>query len=471
MEFNPSMQAEVILRKCLMVEQPAQVDQHYRPYETSFNLEIARHLGETTRVGAGTYSSGALRNSAVGLIQPASVAQGVLPIVNGWREKRVAVFIEAEIRTRSGSYKEVITGFSDHVGVTPTGAIDHRMLVYPNNYLKYRTTQIRNVTGVHHHAAVDANDQILRPINAGENAYGLRPKDSLAYLSYGDWGAGNDLYDSRVMVKEQGILSDRKNQLPSEYLSKTLTGFNTAMNMLEGFGGEESRYATAAEEVQEHSYALTNLFTLLDNECGYLRTGCFDMGSLLRLFPDRNDGTYHYMAMGPASITDYAQCTESWGKTSREAKIAFSLSNIVPSIISSFLTVSYSFQITNMTPDSQLYLGPLGPPSPMFEGIDDQNRMAAMDARLAAEIAAVLRVNDVGAFDIKCTCNLFGNSLVEIAIDGNNMIPFSTPNYCDSITSPLQSLSMGQGKQFAGDIRSAIDTVFQETRQSDMHHY
>ena len=269
MSANMQPQVSTVLRKCILQEQPGHASQHYRPYETNYTDDIASKIASTQRGASSTFAPGILRDGATGLIQPSSVTQGELGIANGWGERRAAIFLEIESTSSYGTVREVISGFTDHVGMTATGAIDQRMKIWPNNYIKYRVSTATNSTGVHASASVDQNTQILHGLGQEQN-YGLRPTDAFAYMSHQQFDS--DVLDPRVSINVAGMTSDRKNTIPSQYLHKVFKGYQEANNDMSGFGGDNYLYNMAADGAAETDPNTYPFFRMMDNACGYFST-------------------------------------------------------------------------------------------------------------------------------------------------------------------------------------------------------
>jgi len=470
--MNHFYQPTLTLKRMFFVEQAAQGQQHYRPFDTTFNSEIELELQNiSSRVmdGSGSLSAPALNGVANKLFTPRVQSSGQLDIANGWQERRFAVYMLIEVSRPTGKAYEMLTGFTDKVDASHNGFLDPGMFIWFNGFMPYEIMATQTAMGIENHATSDRKlSQVLNPIAlAGHgqvDGVGMRPQDTLLTMGQGSLTMYDaNVVDSRTSLNNKVCMSKTGNVRSGQFLSGVLNSYNMAMNDDDcGYGSEDFTCNHAAENLREATHTNSQFLTEMDRRCGYATTRTVTLGDVQQLWPDYNDGTYAIQFLGNGEIVDMAQHSMDWGMSTIETKIAYTLTHLVPTILGDFFISGFSFEMSNQNMTNSPALAPTSDPISMFSEVPiNPMKMMALERVLIDEIMAACVVPNCTLFTINVSCNLMGNVDINLSIDGKEWCVFSAPAFCNSITTPVVGVSQDQLNNVASDLRLAIDSTFQ----------
>ncbi|AHI60395.1 hypothetical protein RAY_244 [Erwinia phage vB_EamM_RAY] len=310
-----NIQFEGYVEKAAICRTPAYQDMYRRPYSMNISQDTASVIGN---MSAGVdYSRERLAPIAASVIAPQTYVESVCNVPEGWGSER-CLFILKIVHGRPGDQGlnkrvQYLTGYTSHMGMMPSQMRANDVVVDDNMRLFFNTSMLFNETshidgygrklvtamplmasqlvmgqhgGVHGH-----NDRTLRPedvysaINVGQ----LIQQNNQYDQSRGTNGPIGQLYDGRTAFQpgQPYKLSQLNNLVPSNYLSKVLTGAATEQLTL---GGQRANPADTSNQIATglNEGYLSNDLTLqhILDRTG-LRENCsITFGELRRILPN-----------------------------------------------------------------------------------------------------------------------------------------------------------------------------------------
>jgi len=468
-----SIQVDVV--KAFFIAVPGEHPMHYRPMVMTFDDNSFRQMRDITANGL-TLDHAALRQVSRNIISQSRQSQGVIGIDNGWGTQRFAFYILFRITTPARTSDEILTGYTDHLGMSelngPSSRVwDQNMTLSINSHMRVHTTETygthgsqlvyagRDVNQVLRPTYVQLNDQ---PINMTESSIAMRPVDTLHRLQVEKMGGADTVHDVRGRIAigdgSYGVSSSRKNELSSQYLSKILQSYSNAHRQTNGMGGEVMTTGTAASYAREISLDSSVLFRHLGQYSSYAHAGYLTFGELVRMFPYVEQNIQVVMP-GRGSIVSNAEDTHGWGAPDEITNVAHALSHTIPAILSDCLAVSSTFTIHNRTINGQPDIA-VEALQPMFDSVADERIYPAFCESILNDVIPELFPYNETDFLIQMRCSLFGSSRIEVSINGSPLTPYTAPNYADGLTASSIGANDAQLADTAIKTGGMLDAVF-----------
>lgn len=504
--FNAAVsQADTELMACRVIEQPGQVDQHYRPFNTNYTENIENQLlelndrmifdtsihGMDARVRA-PIRSAEVSNLGAQMFVASDVAVKPIGIVGGWGERRASINLQFRTDSATGTVYEYLSGFTDHFGATLAGNYDPNMIVWFNNYIRIRVTTSMTPQGRVMTPTIEANTQILSQATMNQTGIGdpsrnhltytMRARETMRNITILEHGISHQMNIVRPGIEiSKPTMVARQEVIPGDYVATILNSMNEVNGQQQVFdntmqfnaGIENVRgmeFSQAADKIKSPEAMHSNIFRKLEAICGFMQTGFIRMGDLLANWPDYNDGRYTTTFIQNGELNDLRNTSESWGKITPfgESRVAFTLSHVVPALMARTMTGYVDFEMTNMTIDGSVQIAVMGGNgtagyAPLFQEMSIPELFHRFMADLKSEVHETIVgcMGGQGVYHLKMTSNLYGNSMITISLNGNPAVPYSAPNFCNALTNPTVAANHEQVFQFAGDVRKVIDTACQ----------
>lgn len=436
---SPVITRPTDLTRALLIYVPAHQDQYYRPFEATLNGENLTRFNRNTNGGT-AINSNAIIDVASSIISPTATPQGNVMIANGFDNPKLAFFLEFTSKNVTGGYnvREIVTGFTDHVGVTENGFIDPNMVFYVNSRMELKDTSYRNAAGFHQCHHIAQNAEIL-PVVQQHGVAPLRPEDVLAVAQSAEilGTTGGTLFDNRANMAVIPRASNRNNTIPSYYLSKLVDGVvvnakNIAMGMETGNGDLWQNSISAVETgAYELSPFVNNMGISNIQNCNR-----FTFAEINAAWPKPHDFWTVNIPKASNRVTDLRQMTEHWRGGLIETQLAYSLTHALPALMSRLMLIHVEVDVTNMTMDNSARATVLNHTG-MFDQAITPAHIQHLENQILIDIVRGIINNKVGVFHIRMNVNLLSNSFFNISVNGQPAIPFAAPMYCEAFYSPM----------------------------------
>ncbi len=301
----------------------------------------------------------------------------------------------------------------------------------------------------------------------------LRPSDLMYNLSSQNKAAtmgvalGQQFVDSRMAVDL--CKSNRANTVPSYYLNKTTEGLLYGINteVQQPSSTTYSPYDTAGARVEEHSIYGDRFFSLLAHDFGYHQQGFITWGDICRAHSELLMQGVTYMVN-----RSQAQKQDIWlsnrgdfdtmvGDRRPQTALVNQIMQSLPGTLISSLMSFARVHVTNMTPNGQLVVTITDPIS--YVNLGSQyliSKIPYLEQRLQAVVFSDIGFNQYIPFDAWFTVDVFGESFVRIAFNGDqHYTPYSFASYCDAMSSMMVSTN----GQALGKISNDLDFLIKQT--------
>lgn len=454
---------EVEITKAILIWVPPQNEQYYRPYEANLNGSNMHRMKDATENGS-NLSSVAMAHAASDILSPSITPKEQLVIPGGLGSSRFAFFIECTSKNLYGNRRELITGFTDHDGITATGAIDPNMNLHINNIVEIGEADKVGANGVMQRSLLSSS-QVLAERPVTNDIFSMRPEDVVCAGQFSiaaEAGLSNVSIDTRNAINGgvKAKLSTRNNVIPSKYLSTVTNGLVSALAGEGVIGGMEevgsSVYVDAVNNLRETSVLLGNFYTELGLNDSF-STHTVRFSQISSVWPRPNDFWSKIMPRPGETITSPIETSEHWRGSNIATNIAFSLTHAVPALMSSIMLLKLEVSITNMNLTGQPEVVILNH-TPMFSGTVLHMHLVHLVNQIELEIINGILRNKVNLFDIHMNIDLLKNSKIDISVNGEQSIPFVAPLFCDSYYSPV----LGLERSSMSELNSAVELMVSE---------
>lgn len=476
------MYSDFRVTRCVMKQTTRYDEVALRPYTTNYDRSIEHFLMETTE-GGNNVSSQSLSAAANQFLQPSAVAKGVADIANGFNEQRFSFMIEV-VDDRGGlssGNRYIVTGYTDHVGVVQNmgrQAIDPNMKLFINNIFMMRDTKINTPNGVQIRSNMVDNMHVLIDPKHHDfygkkfDYFSQRPEDIFATIGYNnDFAlaeARQDGIDQRSMITTPRA-SNRRNDSRPNYLAETIKSYKNATAEEETSQNDDidgySNVWSTSRDYQRQTISGNRLMNVLATKADYMSMGYVTYSDMCSVLPNL-DQMNEVVMMGPAQQQREYQPGqgEDWKSTSFEAIAATIINQVTPSIMTDCLLTSIHFVATNDTIGAQHDVRPVG-----FKGftqnIDLTPFIQNFINRLQREVLDDISKNGQVLYQIECSIDLTYDSTFSISLDGDNMVFFTAPSFCDSLYAPVLTSDANDVNAMAGDIETMLYNVTGDLRR------
>jgi hypothetical protein len=445
---------EIKLTEAMLVYSPPQHDQYYRPYESYLDKQGLDSIKEATEEGT-MVSSARLSKVASDIIFPSSTPQAKIQLPNGIKEGRYAFILVIEATFEHWVEKEIIRGFTDYLGVDNNNNIDPQMRFFINNIATIKEVRTPNNYSMYPNAgyqvskpSLDSN--VLAIIPEYTDAISLRPEDAVMWKQSQLMRMHSDnVNDSRSrLTSPLAKLSDRGNCIPSIYLNSIINGYRKGFSAISDL--DNNRFDDEYDPSTDmYDNALIHISSGLINK-SYLHNSLpknnmrpsheFTFDDLNRTWP-RPKGFFKITKPSPKNqLFSPLLHTEHWDGATTETSVAFSLTHILPAIMSDFLLVGLCLEINNIGISRRPEIC-IGNYTEIVKGYNNISRLMDLQSRIELDVVHGLLLKKAVIFDINMVVNLTANSSFEISLNGGVKIPYNAPMFCDSYFSPLIGLN------------------------------
>lgn len=452
MNFEDISQPQIILASLTLQDSGTYNQQYVRSYEVNTTGEkldiLGRKIEEVTHMNpAAKISAGVLSGISGGLIAPAANWDHAIMVPNGWAEKRFRFSLEVHVSTYFGTEIYYFQGFSEAMDITLQGTINPKLTFFINSYLK-----IQRSNELGHLGAGGFSDRILESaqvINGrfhvqpnSQSVYGLRPEDIFTGVQSGYMKAGYDIagagqvMDDRINKSNDIFRSSRANGIPSNFLSKTVSGYRDATILADYGSDTEDITSRCIGNVHEGGVYQNPLIRALSNITGIPDTTYFTLEMLSRIDPTINQRTTYHRMLDTVRLHQAGDTNNNWGDATIETQMACILANAVSGLMLETMLVAVGFTTTNMTVNG-MYDTRFMPGGQAVTTADMRQYFGIFQLRLETEVLPDLTQNNMIPISLSVNADLYGETVMHISVAGAPTETFVTPSFCDALMAPI----------------------------------
>lgn len=449
--------SRIIIKDMILQETGTYGPQYARPYNAVTSYDVLENLNhrieETTRMNPTAKINGSLiAGLSSGLVMPSANWERELAIPYGWSERRLRFILEVEAETGFGTEIYFFQGYTEYLGVSHAGSIDPEMVFYINSFM--RINRSRDFTGLSSAGFRDVITETAQVINGrfhsqnnGE-VYGLRPEDLFtgvqsSYLSSALSGINEgSVIDTRINRATDVFRSRRTNAIPSNFLSNVIDTYRTA-NSLADFGqSSEDIYSRAIQTCHEASPYENPFIRSISEIKGMQNVTYFTMNDLFKIDNGIASKTHYNPITDAVRLTQVTDNIESWGDASIKTQLATVLSNAVSGLMVENMLIAITFTSTNMTlnaqPDTRIMYA---------QGVttaDMRQYHANFVRRFETEVLPDITHQNTIPISVLISADLYGETKIEIGLDGEYPTPYVTPSWGDALLAPVVTTNQNE---------------------------
>lgn len=489
----------VRIGSAILVQSGTYQEQHMRSFNMSVNNDAISQLISVTRGGMNLGVS-AVQDIAGQIVAPSAMTEGVVGISgDGWTSRRFRGMLR--VHEEHPIYKGTATQriffiYTDQCDVSYTQTLDPQMRVYINAETVISETTQNTAMGLQKFCKVVSANQIVTPVDmmAGNNglfsaqsSHLIRPEDVFSIgqttaivdrlQSTGRFnGQINRMHDHRTMVGECGAYqySHREDTSPVRYVSNTLRAFQHSVREADMMN--DDNFPNAAANSKEHLYGEAQSYSANDNIHGnsflailkeranYMERGYVTWGELCQLFPElvHQHGVAQWsMDNGQSKRrTLFAGDSMHFHGADPTSIASATLGQTVPSLMMDTFLRHVSFAVTNGDAPGQYkfeYHGNMV--KSIMEGVDMRPYLLEFERRLAIDCLNTITFNNQIRFQLSMSSDLAGDSVIDIALQGEQPVRFVVPTFTDGLFAPIITRDQEKANRIANDMLYLVSEV------------
>ncbi len=437
-------------------------DQVHRPYIPSVNGFNINLYNEITQ-GQKNVSAQQLAGIAGNIIQPQAIHASVANIPNAWGTQRLRFLMEVKTKTSfGGDVIEVLTGFTNHYGINPNSkAVDDAMQMHFNNVIQIRRTIVNGPTGQYVNSTViDTSHVLTSPMTMGmqipsagmtglggfmpphPNVYTMTPMDVVGELSKSYLGA--ETIDLRNQFVGNDIRkSQRGNNIPSNYLARTINSISHAIDLTNVTAGSDpiDVYSEARNSVKENYISSDPFLYFLNTHTTFQYARFITFGELAKHFPSIkhpsitkfNIATGEKLAQLPTATGNWEYMTSA----TMETVIASSLANSVPALMMDLMLTKLTLNATNMVMGAAGAVDVICTNFLGFTEVDLSPYVERFRMLFLNNVWPTISSNNTIDLAIQVNCDVLGDTFVSVSMMGKPAVPYAIPSFGDALFSTI----------------------------------
>ena len=374
-----------------------------------------------------------------------------IQIANGWSTIRMRFILEVESEMNNSLHISYIQGYTDYYDPSLSGRIDPNMPMHINTI----TNTIRtfdHASGLFHTRVNNSLNVIYDnsikgyAIEDTTNSHKMiRPSDIVEGVRL------NKMYESGVNVtntKTQfGIMpqeSKRDNNIASKHLTEVI---NSHLENVRGEYGSVGSSPADILNITVSSLAENNLYSIpfmdaLSNLKGNIETVEFNLSLLEKLDPNIanvttlvDNSTPTFNANPNMNILD-TDMVEDNSIISPEATIANTVGENVTSLLVDDLLSVIDFNITNMSPNSEI-VHSVSTVNSFIHDIDLRLYVERFINKFKTLVFPSISNNNMIGIDLFIHADIMAETTIAISINQAPMVVFRMPTFCNSLFSSM----------------------------------
>lgn len=433
---------------------------------TLLNLEVATQ-------GGTNLTRSAVASVANDIIRPIAEHEGVAGIDHGWGEHRASFMIEFSQPMPGGlEMRKVMTGYTNYLGMSLSGAIDPALILYINSVMTLRTKMTHTVGGNVLTMIPSTSETLLSGhfTNGGSmpNELSLRPMDIYTQMTsqadvMGFAGEG-PVFDSRSTFAAGPILSDRGHSFNASYVSKMLTAAQQGMALQrDGLADLTAVYREAAGVMGERAISADPLLDHLMTTDGLWTRGAITWAQLTKLFPNIDNETAIVFSGGaharPGAMPHVRGQTEYWHGSNSETILATQISQTIPGLMMENMIGNIGLMITNDTIGSVPTVTITREPLSLTENIDLVFYVNRFKQFVLTELVPGITYNNNACVTVHITADIYADTSISISFNHGPFIDYVSPTFCDNRFSALVTYNTSVLDGIKRDFQNIISCI------------
>lgn len=452
--------------------------QFNRPYvaecDASTLDDLGRRIDQVTRMDPKAKVGGSLiAGMSTGLIVPSAETHYQLEIPNGWDNERLRFLLEVHVDTPFGLKVYFFNGYSEHNGLSSNGlsaTIDPRMPFHINSFIA--VSRMEDYTGT---SPTGYNDTIVESAHVVNGrfhsdhstrpVYGTRPFDLFTgvqsvYLreAYQNF-EGSTVIDDRIDQANSVTKSSRSNSIPSTYLAKVIDTYRSAQTLADFGNGQDDIYNRAIQSSYENDPFENDFIRAINNLYGQMGMTSFTIEDLESLDPGcvRDRVKYHEIAQG--FPVHQPGDSESWQGSSLDQQAATIIGHGVSALMLDSMLIQMGFTYSNRLVGGGEQALPI---EDTIQGITSADMRLYINnflRRFCEEVMPDVTRNGMIGVDLTVYADLFGDTRIDISIEGGPPVPFIIPQFADALRVPTITTDNNVYNGLITGVEEIISTV------------
>lgn len=442
--FGANTNPGIKIIKFILMETGTYGTQFRRPYVTQMDGKVLDDLNNLSG-GSNIFNASIVAQAAGNIIMPSAQVESAIGIANGWETRRMRWMMDVELTAGLGQITiEKLVGYTDHAGVTNSGALDPNMVFYIDGVTTCSKIREQTPMGiVESIRVVDSSNVLAENDFNGIGYHGakhmMRPSDIFSNVSSSHLvGAnGEPPLVNTAVVTGMATLSSVNHSNPVEYLSNMLTCYTNSSVEGSTFGENSQEIIIKARSLAKDKNA--NKVSFL-NAIGAIRGeppgNMFSIGNLLAIEPNLpHIMSAHVLGTTERINSDYNGRAQNWDASDLETQMATMLSNSVPALMVKLGITILSITSTNRIIGGGCLTAILNTDG--YNGNDMSQPAQIFKNKFENEILPIMTNNNMIDYDLFINAELTGDTFVKISLHGNPSTDYITPTYCSSVTTPI----------------------------------
>lgn len=456
----------ITIRRMIIIETGTYTQQVNRPLMLSLDHLAIENLGrKIEETNAQTFNSSLLNAAGTRLLEPDMYSDQTVDIVNGWGERRCRFVLEVDIEKPGASLiTNFYQGYTDRLDESHSGELAPDTEFVINSFMSSSMGQ-RGIPRLRRHS------QILSGDFSRDDVYSARPFDVGTGIQSNmlrkTYAAEENLNfnDTRIKPIHESIGSDRRNNIPTSYLSRILKSHYSAQTISD-FGADSANIVDemcghlAEPELSEDDFLRALNFKVGHGSRNF-RSVKFMIKDLFDLDPGLHDDQIEYRRMGR---TNYHRLSnrgdsEDWEKNVPETLWATVLSNTVPALMIESMINKIDFTIHNLGPGGHVEMMIDPETYEMMGDIRIQDIRGKFKFALESEVLNDLSLRGEILFDIRCQIDLGMEARIDISLNEGQEVRYVSPIFADSMISSSYTVSSDHIDRLFGGVENLLDRL------------
>ena len=431
------------IAKLLICEVLGYTNQYLRPYQTSVTREVTNQIIEQVS-RPGNLSSSSLAQMTSSFLSPSSTPGSKVNIVNGWNEKRFRFMMEVVFSNDLSESSEIVCGYTDYPGISPySQSLDPEMVFFINSITPMNRVRIDRVNGsIVQHVPSHPSHLVARDQFAENNvSYNkMTPESIMNKLTTMTYDYGGEIHD---LSGEVGIVSfsQRNNANPGRFASSIISTFkDEILTSNQGYAPISPRetLSNARNNLQEPLSIATNKFLdIMYRMTGNRDVSYFRYKDLMRIDPMVNDDRITQVVMKDMSKSIPLDYHSHVAGADINTQMAINIANILPTIMMDYGIVNLSLLSTNQVLGNGIQTIITNIHTLTGATMDMSPYLQTIINRINNEMINIVSQNNQVIYDLNVTCDVTGDTYIEIGFNGQQPFPYFIPTFADVLFNPI----------------------------------
>lgn len=441
-----------------------------RPYQSHIDQNTLNEIyNRVDQNGLNRLSGASFAGIASGILVPSATPQTLVPICQGWNERRIRFLMEVHVKTTRGSeFIYYFQGYTSHLGVSDSGAVDPSMRFHINSMTRVNRATVQTPFGAQYRDVVTASSQLIDGQTLRQlvptPSYAMRPMDVFSGIQSNYLTSANahnmnaSIHDTRVTVNNESLGSNRSNNISTNYLAKVVDTYNAAKQQLDFGQGERDLTSKSFDMSRENMPSENEFMRAMANIQGVLSSSSFTHTDLCKLDPNSVNVT-SYVKLGHTQRAALHQAgqTEHWSGSNRETQVASILSNAIPAIMMDALVSKLHFRSTNHDATGTVNTVIINAMS--LTNMDVSSGLEMFKRRLETEVLYDITYGNSELYTLEMNVDLFGETWITVSIANGPAITYVTPSFCDGLLAPIITQNKDNYYGVVSDLENILNNL------------